>query len=232
MTTPLLSTDIPGLKRFATGKVRDVYDLGENLLIVASDRISAFDVIMPNGIPDKGRVLTQLSRFWFQVLRPLVSTHVVSTEDDFIAMSIEEAGGQLTPELRLSLSGRSMIGVKAKAFPMECVVRGYLAGSLWKEYVNAGGQDHPITLHGLELPGGLKECDRLPKPIFSPATKAEAGHDMNIGLEEAIALVGDNIARQLADISLSLYNLAASRAEKRDCYLPTRSLSSACIRAI
>lgn len=214
MSLPLLTTEIPGLARFATGKVRDVYDLGDTLLIVATDRISAFDFIMPNGIPDKGRVLTQLSRFWFRTLRPLTATHYITTDDDFIALRIEEAGGTLTSELRQSLSGRAMLGVKAQAFPVECVVRGYLAGSLWKEYVQAGGKERSLTLHGLELPGGLRECDRLPQPLFSPATKAESGHDQNIGLAETAQLVGAETANQLAEISLRLYQAAAARAER------------------
>jgi phosphoribosylaminoimidazole-succinocarboxamide synthase len=217
MPEPLLTTDIPGLTRFATGKVRDVYDLGDTLLIIATDRISAFDVIMPNGIPDKGRVLTQLSRFWFRALRPLAATHYITTDDDFISMRIAEAGGKMTAELREQLAGRAMLGVKAQAFPIECVVRGYLAGSLWKEYVQAGGRDNPnktVTLHGLELLGGLRECDRLPRPLFSPATKAETGHDENIGFAETAQIVGEEVARQLADISLRLYASAAERAER------------------
>src|SRR5579871_1597224 len=149
MTTPLLTTDIPGLRKFISGKVRDVYDLDDTLLIVATDRISAFDVIMPNGIPDKGRVLTQLSRHWFLTLRPLVNTHYITTDIDFIAGRLGRAGAQVTPELRAQLAGRSMLGVKARALPIECVVRGYLAGSLWKEYVHAGGKNHEETLHGI-----------------------------------------------------------------------------------
>ena len=212
MSVPLLTTEIAGLTRFATGKVRDVYDLGDTLLIIATDRISAFDAIMPNGIPDKGRVLTQLSRFWFCVLRPLAATHYVTCDDEFIAMRIEEAGGKMSGELRQQLAGRAMLGVKAQAFPVECVVRGYVAGSLWKEYIQAGGKDKPVTLHGLELPGGLRECDKLPQPLFSPATKAESGHDENIGLKETSAIVGEETAQQLATISIRLYQAAAERA--------------------
>jgi phosphoribosylaminoimidazole-succinocarboxamide synthase len=212
MSAPVLKTEIPGLKCFATGKVRDVYDLGDTLLIVATDRISAFDVIMPNGIPDKGRVLTQMSRFWFQHLRPLVSTHYITADDDFIADAIAAAGGEVSPELREMLSGRAMLGVKAQAFPVECVVRGYLAGSLWKEYRQAGGETQAVTLHGIELPAGLRESDRLPEPVFSPATKAESGHDENIGLADVERLVGAGTARQLADISVAIYKTAAERA--------------------
>ena len=212
MAAPVLTTEIPGLKRFATGKVRDVYDLGDTLLIVATDRISAFDVIMANGIPDKGRVLTQLSRFWFRHLRPLVSTHYISINDDFIASRIVEAGGTVTPELRAALTGRCMLGVKAAAFPVECVVRGYLAGSLWKEYCTARGEARPVRLHGIPLPAGLRESERLPQPIFTPATKAESGHDENIGLEEAGRIVGADTARRLAEVSIALYSAAAERA--------------------
>ena len=212
MIAPALTTEIPGLRKFVTGKVRDVYDLGDTLLLVASDRISAFDVIMPNGIPDKGRVLTQLSRFWFRQLRPLVTTHYISVDDGYIAQRIEEAGGTLTPDLRTDLSGRAMLGVKAQAFPVECVVRGYLAGSLWKEYLQAGGEQHSVTLHGIELPGGLRESDKLPQPIFTPATKAEAGHDENISQAEAARIVGEGTIWQLAETSIALYNAAAERA--------------------
>lgn len=212
MDAPLLATDIPGLKRFATGKVRDVYDLGDTLLIIATDRISAFDVIMPNGIPDKGRVLTQMSRFWFQQLRPHVSTHYITTDEAAIATRIAEAGGTLTPGMRDALRGRSMLGVKATAFPVECVVRGYLAGSLWKEYRQAGGGTRVVQLHGLELPAGLRESDRLPQPIFTPATKAESGHDENIGLSEMAERVGEERAQQMARVSVALYMAAAERA--------------------
>src|SRR5678816_3125378 len=190
MNPPILTTDIPGLPRYITGKVRDVYNLGDALLLVATDRISAFDVIMPNGIPDKGRVLTQISRFWFRRLRPLTATHVITADDDYIALRLAEAGVAVTPELREMLAGRAMLGVKAKAFPVECVVRGYLAGSLWKEYRQADGETQSVTLHGISLPAGLRESDRLPQPIFTPATKAESGHDENISLAEAGEIIG------------------------------------------
>jgi phosphoribosylaminoimidazole-succinocarboxamide synthase len=215
MSNTVLSTEIPGLKKFISGKVRDVYDLGDSLLLVASDRISAFDVIMPNGIPDKGRVLTQLARFWFRTLRPIAVTHYITCDDAFIASKIESAGGVLTEELRNALKGRATLGVKAKAFPVECVVRGYIAGSLWKEYCEAGGRENGATLHGYDFPAGLKESDKLPTPIFTPATKAESGHDENISLARAAEIVGDDTAKQLEATSLALYaaasNLAASR---------------------
>src|SRR5947209_8846977 len=185
MTTTVLSTEIHGIPRFATGKVRDVYDLGDTLLLVTTDRISAFDVVMPNGIPEKGRVLTQLSRHWFRALRTIVPTHYVTCDEAFIADRIVECGGEADDGTREALHGRSMLAVKAEAFPIECVVRGYIAGSLWKEYVAAGGAAGEVAIHGIMLPGGLRESERLPEPIFTPATKAETGHDENISFEEA-----------------------------------------------
>jgi phosphoribosylaminoimidazole-succinocarboxamide synthase len=219
MNAPILTTDLPGLPRYLTGKVRDVYDLGDSLLLVATDRISAFDVIMPNGIPDKGRVLTQLSRFWFRRLRPLTATHVITADDDYIAQRLAEAGVDMTAERRAMLAGRAMLGVKAKAFPVECVVRGYLAGSLWKEYRQAGGPAQSVTLHGISLSAGLRESDRLPQPIFTPATKAESGHDENISLEDAGRIVGAETARQLAATSIALYTAAAEHAQRQGILL-------------
>ncbi len=216
---PVLSTEIPGLKKFISGKVRDVYDLGETLLLVASDRISAFDVIMPNGIPDKGRVLTQMARFWFRTLRPIAVTHYISCDDDFIAAAITAAGGELTPELKQKLSGRATLGVKANAFPVECVVRGYIAGSLWKEYCQVGGREKAITLHGYEFPAGLRESDKLPTPIFTPATKAESGHDENISTARAAEIVGAEIAAELESTSIALYSAANALAASRGIIL-------------
>ena len=219
MTSPLLKTDIEGLPRFATGKVRDVYDLGETLLIVATDRISAFDVIMPNGIPHKGRILTQLSRFWFRQLRPIVPTHYITVDTDFILKKIVEAGGVCNLAMSDTLAGRAMLGVKAQAFPVECVVRGYLAGSLWKEYVDAGGKTRGVTLHGHSLPSGLLESARLPQPLFTPATKAESGHDENISEADVAKLVGTQTAAELARISLALYARASEIALKEGILL-------------
>jgi phosphoribosylaminoimidazole-succinocarboxamide synthase len=212
MTAPVLETSVSGLPRFATGKVRDVYDLGDTLLLVTTDRISAFDVVMPNGIPHKGSVLTQLSRYWFRSLRAIVPTHYITCDEDFITDRVVEAGGQVNEETRTTLRGRSMLGVKATAFPIECVVRGYLAGSLWKEYVQAGGSDRSVTLHGISLPGNLRESEELPQPIFTPATKAEAGHDENISVETAATIVGQETINQLMELSLELYTAAAGRA--------------------
>ncbi len=215
MSVTVLKTDIPGLNKFAVGKVRDVYDLGDTLLLVTSDRISAFDSVMQNGIPDKGRVLTQLSRFWFRHLRPIVPTHYITVDDEYIADKIIASGGTLTSELRTQLKGRCTLGVKAKAFPVECVVRGYIAGSLWKEYVDAGGTESAVTLHGIELPKGLRESEKLPEPIFTPATKAESGHDINIGLAEASAILGEKNAFELARVSIELYLAASELAAKQ-----------------
>jgi phosphoribosylaminoimidazole-succinocarboxamide synthase len=212
MATIVLNTDIPGLAKHSTGKVRDVYDLGKTLLIVTTDRISAYDVIMPNGIPHKGRVLTGLSRFWFLHLRPFVANHYITFDLDFISARMAESGGHLTPALYKQLAGRSMLVLKANVFPVECVVRGYISGSLWKEYLDAGGPDNAVTVHGLEFPSGLRESDRLPEPIFTPATKATTGHDENISEAEMADIVGREDAIALKRASLDIYKLAAERA--------------------
>jgi phosphoribosylaminoimidazole-succinocarboxamide synthase len=215
MPQPVLSTDIPGLTRFRTGKVRDVYDVGETLLIVTTDRISAFDCIMPNGIPDKGRVLTQMSQFWFLQTRPFLANHFITSDDEFVATRLIEKGVSLGGGVREMLAGRSMLVIKSEVFPVECVVRGYLAGSLWKEYVEAGGEFRPVTLHGIALPEGMRESDRLAEPIFTPATKAETGHDENISFAEMAAIVGTEDAEALRRASLDIYDLAAHRALER-----------------
>lgn len=214
MVAPVLATQLQGIPRFATGKVRDVYDLGDTLLLVATDRISAFDVVMPNGIPNKGRVLTQLSRHWFRALRPIVPTHYVTCDEEYIADRIADRGGLVDDAARGLLKGRAMLGIKAEAFPIECVVRGYLAGSLWKEYVAAGGPTRDVTLHEHALPGGLTESEALPEPIFTPATKAESGHDENISVRDAAGIVGADAIGTLEAISLQLYSAAASQARR------------------
>ena len=213
MTAPILRTEIEGLKRFATGKVRDIYDLGDALLIVATDRISAFDVVMPNGIPEKGKVLTQLSQFWFEKLGSIVPTHNLSIDLDEILVRVQKAGGKIGDELRRTLEGRSMLAIKADAFPVECVVRGYLAGSLWKEYREAGGETAIVNLHGYSLPGGLLESSKLPSPIFTPATKAETGHDENISVAQASELLGEAVVGKLERISHELYAKASEVAQ-------------------
>jgi len=198
---PLLKLDIPGVRKLKSGKVREVFDLGEHLLFVASDRISAFDCIMPNGIPRKGEVLTQISYFWFAQTDSFQPNHLVS-----------RAGSPLPPELepyRKQLEKRCMIVKKAQPLAIECVVRGYLAGSGWKEY-----KKHQ-TVCGIKLPAGLQESSELPEPIFTPSTKAEVGHDENISFEKAKAIVGSDIAERARAASLKIYSSARDFASKR-----------------
>ena len=206
----VLTTDIPGLPRFTQGKVRDVYDLGDALLLVATDRLSAFDVVLPSGIPDKGRVLTQLSRFWFERTAHFVSNHLLASDINAIVDRLTAAGVTVTPELRDTLNGRTLLVKKCAALPLECVVRGYLAGSLWKEYKQFPAHGGEISLHGQALPVGLGECELLPRPLFTPATKAAVGdHDENISPAQAAQIVGPDLATQLERTSLSLYNVCA-----------------------
>lgn len=178
------------------GKVRDVYDLGERLLLVATDRISAFDWVLPTGIPDKGRVLTSLSAFWFEFLD--VPNHLIS-------IAVEDFGLDLEPDLREALRGRAMLARKARVVPFECVVRGYLSGSGWKEYRRDG------SVCGIKLPAGLVESDRI-DPIFTPATKAETGHDENVSFAVMVDAVGHEVASTLRDLSLEVYRTAADHA--------------------
>lgn len=194
--TSLLTTSLPYSKR--QGKVRDVYDLGSQLLIVSTDRISAFDWILPCGIPSKGIVLTQLSKFWFDKLT--VNHHLLSTE---LPESLE-----LSPEQRESLRGRVMLTKKAEVIPFECVVRGYLEGSGWREYQQHG------QICGVRLPAGLQQCDALPEPIFTPTTKAEQGHDLNVTFEEMANQLGSDLAQQLRQQSLHVYGQGAAWARK------------------
>jgi phosphoribosylaminoimidazole-succinocarboxamide synthase len=192
-------TAFPKLKLYARGKVRDLYDLGDRLLIVATDRLSAFDVVLPTPIPDKGTVLTQLSLFWFKKLEDVVANHVITGS---------EFPGDLA-DYRDRLRGRAMLVRKTEPVRLECVVRGYLAGSGWKEYQNEG------RICGIPLPPGLCESARLPAPIFTPATKAAAGHDENISFDEAAKLVGRKLAERLRGTSIELYERAAQFAELR-----------------
>ncbi len=203
-STPVLQTNLGNLK-VRRGKVRDVYDLGDGLLIVASDRISAFDWVMPNGIPDKGRVLTQLSLFWFDFLEKVTPNHLIT--DDLAKMDLPfDPAGQ-------GLEGRSMLVRKAEVVPIECVVRGYLSGSGWKEYKRDG------TVCGLRLPAGLTESAKLPEPIFTPATKAETGHDENISFERMIEFVGRETADELRRRSIEVYRRGAEYAASRGIIL-------------
>ena len=212
MDKVVTTVEIPGLRKVASGKVREIYALKDSLLFVTSDRISAYDVIMEDGIPEKGRVLTALSRFWFLQLRPVVGNHYITYDSDFITARMAESGATLSSEQREALRGRMMIVLRAEVFPVECVVRGYIAGSLWSEYVAAGGPEQGASLHGIQLPAGLRESDRLPEPIFTPATKAVSGHDENISFDEMVARIGPDSARELRQISLSLYRAASERA--------------------
>ncbi|MCU0553380.1 MAG: phosphoribosylaminoimidazolesuccinocarboxamide synthase [Syntrophales bacterium] len=196
MTQPALyQTDLKGLKLVNRGKVRDIYDLGENLLIVATDRISAFDVIMPNPIPGKGEILTRLSEFWFRQLADIVGNHLVTTD-------VEKFPEACRPH-RDVLKGRSMLVRKAKPLPVECIVRGYITGSAWKDYTNG----KPVS--GIRLPAGLKESARLPEPIFTPSTKAPEGeHDLPISTEEMARLVGKELTERIIALSLAIYKRA------------------------
>ena len=201
--TVIQETNFPGLTPAARGKVRDIYDLGDQLLIVATDRLSAFDVVMPTPIPDKGNVLTQFSLFWFELLKDIVPNHVLSSTD-FPA--------PFEP-FREQLAGRSMLVRKTQPLPIECVVRGYLSGSGWKEYKSTG------KVCGIALPSGLRESDKLPEPIFTPATKATSGHDENISFERAADLIGAPLAEKVRAISLEIYNRAADYAAPRGVIL-------------
>ena len=198
---PLLLLDLPGVPKIKSGKVREVFDLGDRLLFVATDRISAFDCVMPNGIPRKGEVLTQLSHFWFGQTESLVPNHLLAKADEPLPPPLQPFAAQL--------AGRSMIVKKATPLTIECVVRGYLAGSGWKEYQRSQ------TVCGIPLPAGLQESSELPAPIFTPATKAETGHDENIPFETAAQLVGADIAERARDLSLRIYNFARDYARQR-----------------
>ncbi|MGI6296015.1 MAG: phosphoribosylaminoimidazolesuccinocarboxamide synthase [Armatimonadota bacterium] len=212
------STDIQGLKKHITGKVRDVYDLGDSLLIVASDRLSAFDVVLPTGIPDKGKVLTQISLFWFDMTSDVVENHVITADIDEILDRIEMAGAKDAKQYRDILDGRSMVVTKTKPYPIECVVRGYLSGSAWKEYSAlraASGNGDTIVLHGIELSGDMVESQKLPRPVFTPSTKESEGHDVNISASRAREIVGFDEGAQLESISLAVYMRASEYAAER-----------------
>jgi phosphoribosylaminoimidazole-succinocarboxamide synthase len=199
MAPVVAQTNFPGLKLRGRGKVRDLYELDDKLLIVATDRLSAFDVVLPTPIPDKGRVLTQLSIFWFDKLANLVPNHVIS------ATNFDGALGPYAAELQ----GRAMVVRRTEPLPVECVVRGYLSGSGWKDYQKTGG------VCGIPLPSGLRESDKLPTPIFTPSTKATTGHDENISFDEVTRLVGGPLAGRLRDLSIEIYSRAADYAADR-----------------
>ncbi len=201
MNEPILQLDLPGITKVRSGKVREVYDLGDSFLLVASDRISAFDVIMPNGIPRKGEVLTQISHFWFEKFSALVENHLLAKSEDPLPKNLQPFAAQL--------ARRSMIVKKAKPLAIECIVRGYLSGSGLKEYKKSQ------TVCGIKLPAGLVDSSELPEPIFTPSTKAEEGHDENINFEQACEIVGKDLATQARDLSLMIYKAGRDFARQR-----------------
>jgi phosphoribosylaminoimidazole-succinocarboxamide synthase len=210
MEKALIETNITEYPFFAHGQVRDVYDLGDKLLIVATDRISAFDVVLPTGIPGKGKILTQMSLFWFDLVKNVAESHLVTS-------NVDEYPDELK-KYRDILEKRSMLVKKAKRIDVECVVRGYIAGSLWKEYKNKAvyqGKSDTVELFGVQLPSHLIESERLPYPIFTPTTKAEEGHDQSLTFEEVKEIAGEKLALDLRSKSIQIYKKAADYAERR-----------------
>ena len=202
MRTPVSETDFQDLNLIKRGKVRDIYDLGENLLMVATDRISAFDVIMPDPIPDKGIILTQISLYWFEIMKPIIENHVVSAD-------VNEYPSVCQPYAE-TLRERSMLVKKTTPLPIECVVRGYISGSGWKSYQESG------SVCGISLPPGLRESDKLPEPIYTPSTKEELGaHDINIDFEETVNRIGIDHASKVRDLSLAIYKKGAAMANEK-----------------
>jgi len=197
----VLETNFEGVKFLRKGKVRDIYEVNDYLLIVATDRVSAFDVVLPTGIPGKGMVLTQISLFWFNQVKDIIENHVVSA-------NIEEFPESLI-KYKDILEGRSMLVRKATPLPVECIVRGYITGSGWKDYQKTG------MVCGIKLPSGLKESQKLPEPIFTPSTKADQGHDINISFEETIKILGKETAEKIRELSISIYKKASEIAEKK-----------------
>lgn len=202
MSYAVRETDFKNLNLLTRGKVRDIYDLGDKLLMVATDRISAFDVIMPDPVPDKGKILTRISLYWFKIMEPLVSNHVISS-------NVEDYPQQCRPYVDI-LDNRSMLVQKAQPLPIECVVRGYISGSGWKDYQKSG------SICGIKLPRGLKESEKLPDPIFTPSTKAELGHhDINIDFEEVEKKIGPELAAQVKALSLAIYDKGSQKAAEK-----------------
>jgi phosphoribosylaminoimidazole-succinocarboxamide synthase len=200
----LLQTDIKGIPLFGRGKVRDVYDLDDKLLFVATDRVSAFDYVLPSAIPEKGKILTSMSVFWFDFTKDIVPNHLLTADFNLFP-------AELKP-FRNQLEGRSMIVKKARRIDIECVARGYLVGSGYKDYLKQTAVEGTVNLHGYHLPTGIKLAEKLPRPIFTPATKEESGHDINISYEKMASLIGDDLAYELRRISLEIYTKAANYA--------------------
>lgn len=201
-TIPILTTNIPQLKLCNRGKVRDIYEINDTLLIIATDRISAFDVVLPNGIPYKGKVLTGLSEFWFKYTSDIIENHLITTQ-------IEKMNNDVIARQKDILQGRSMLVKKVVVIPVECIIRGYLAGSGWKEYQKTR------SICGIKLPAGLKESDKLPEPIFTPSTKATTGHDENIPFSRVIDMVGKKLAEELKEKSMKIYLKASDYARDK-----------------
>jgi phosphoribosylaminoimidazole-succinocarboxamide synthase len=197
----VLKTEMPDIGKPRRGKVRDIYDLGEHLLLVVTDRVSAFDVIMPNGIPGKGRMLTEISLFWFEQMKGIIDNHIVAHDVHDFPAELHKYSDML--------DGRSLLVKKAEVVPVECIVRGYISGSGWKSYGKDG------TVCGISLPEGLKESDRLPEPLFTPSTKAEEGHDINIPFKEMVRITGADTAERLRDVALEIYERASAIAIKK-----------------
>ena len=203
MKTPVSITDFKDLNLIGRGKVRDIYDLGENLLMVATDRISAFDVVMPDPVPDKGIILTQISLYWFEIMKPIIENHVISA-------NVNDYPAACRPYAE-TLRGRSMLVKKTEPLSIECVVRGYISGSGWKSYQETG------NVCGIDLPEGLQESDKLPEPIFTPSTKEELGaHDINIDFAEAEKRIGKDLASKVRDVSLAIYKKGAELAAEKE----------------
>lgn len=198
---PLMQTNMPGIPLLGRGKVRDVYDLGDKLLIVASDRISAFDCVMPNGIPGKGKILTEMSLFWFDYVSDVVPNHLITSSVDDYPENLKKYRDQL--------EGRSMLVVKADRIDVECIVRGYISGGGWRDYRKTG------AVSGISLPAGLLECQRLPETVFTPSTKAESGHDENVSFAEVKDMIGNDLAAQIRDLSIAVYEKARKYAETK-----------------
>jgi phosphoribosylaminoimidazole-succinocarboxamide synthase len=212
------TVDLKGVLHVRSGKVREIFDLGEKYLMVATDRVSAFDVVLPNGIPDKGKILNKLSGFWFERMSDIVPNHVITADD----LEIESALGSSYDKAQLA--GRCMIVSKCQPFPIECVARGYIAGSLYKEYAAAGGPGIGVEVNGNRFPPGLLNGSKLPDIYFTPATKAAAGHDENISLQQAAQIVGEQTAQKLKDLTIEIFSHASEMCDKAGILLADTKL--------